>query len=122
MLPSLRRVHRGLIEARRRPVLSSRPLCDICGKYLDSEELVETWATGARVLGRHHGSEELASFELGRFDWDEDDLAGAMRAHRWFLPEARNELTERPVNREPDMVETLTFPRALIRERARRGG
>jgi len=106
----LRRRAVGLLEGRRRRVLALRPLCDLCGKYLDGEELVESWPTGARVLGRHHGAEELASFELGTRGWDERDLSSAMRAHRWFQPETRAE-TEMPPNNEPALSsEALVMP------------
>ncbi len=109
----LRRVNVGPLEALVRAPLNSfeaggigAPVCQLCGRHVDSEELVEKWPTGARVLVKHHGAEELASFELGTRDWDCDDLARAMRGHPWFRPEtmAANEQTHS--GRTPDYEPT----------------
>lgn len=97
----LRRVNVGLLEALVRAPVNGfeaggyAPVCQLCGRYVDREEIVERWPTGARVLVKHHGAEELASFELGTRDWDCDDLARAMKGHPWFAPEtmAANEQT-----------------------------
>lgn len=88
---ALRKVKLGLLPALTAPVVRPvqgfiAPVCDLCQKPLDSEELVETWRTGARVLGRHHGQEELASFELGTEEWEPEDLSRAMRGYLWFSP------------------------------------
>lgn len=80
----------GLLKALRRPVVTSlAPICMTCGRHLDSEELVEGYPGGttfAKVLGRHHGSEELVTFDMGSVNWDEEDLAKHMRGHLWFDP------------------------------------
>lgn len=91
---TLRKVKTGLLSALRAPIVMPAagfiaPVCDLCQKPLDSEEMVETWRTGARVLGKHHGQEELASFELGTEQWEPEDLSRAMRGHKWFAPVER---------------------------------
>ena len=89
----LQRRKLGLIEALRLPIINLgatqgvSPICQLCGRIVDEEEMVETWPTGARVLVKHHGAEELVSFEFGTREWDCDDLARAMRGHPWFKPE-----------------------------------
>jgi hypothetical protein len=82
----------GLLEALRRPATDGyAPICMTCGRYLDSYEIVEDSGDVVRVLGRHHGDEELASFDLGtrsHATWDDrvEDLARSMRGHGWFDP------------------------------------
>jgi hypothetical protein len=86
----LRRRSVGLLEGLVRPRVNLGgigPICQLCGRVLDSEEIVESWATGVRVLARHHGAEELAEFELGTTEHDESDLRRAMEGHPWFAPE-----------------------------------
>ncbi len=65
------------------------PVCLLCGRVVDSEELVEGYpgqTTHARVLVKHHGAEELGSFDMGSTNWDEQDLASMMRRRNWFSP------------------------------------
>lgn len=77
----------GLLQALRKPVAPGyAPLCMTCGRYLDGEQVVESKGSMVKVLGRHHGAEELVSFDLGTEHWDEDDVANAMRGHLWFDP------------------------------------
>lgn len=40
----------------------------------------------AKVLVRHHGAEELRTFEMGSSNWDERDLSSYMRRTNWFDP------------------------------------
>lgn len=81
----------GLLHAlTRRPTRALQPLCMKCGRYLDSESLVEGYpgeSVTAKVLGRHHGEEELVTFEMGSREWDETDLAKHIRGHLWFQQE-----------------------------------
>lgn len=95
----LRKLLRGLVPALRAPVVmnySKAMRCDLCGVDVDSEEVVEYLAgptgakIGAKVLVKHHGAEELASFDLGTEHWDHEDLARATRGHRWFAPETKS--------------------------------
>lgn len=87
---TLRKGRTGLLEALRKPltpVHGYTPMCDICRRPVDSEEVVErAGPTAVRVLVKHHGAEELQTFELGTESWDHDDLNRAMRSHRWFAP------------------------------------
>lgn len=65
------------------------PVCLTCGRVVDSEELVEGYpgeSTHARVLVKHHGAEELCTFDMGSTNWDERDLASMMRRRNWFDP------------------------------------
>lgn len=78
------------------------PVCMLCGRLVDSEELVEGYAVDlvrglpgsetAKVLVRHHGSEELRTFHMGSTNWDEQDLASMMRRTNWFDPTAHEGL------------------------------
>jgi hypothetical protein len=38
------------------------------------------------VLVKHHGAEELGTFDMGSTNWDGDDLASMMRRRNWFDP------------------------------------
>lgn len=79
-----------LLTALRKPLAEGvAPLCITCGRYLDSEEIVEGYPgqTGfCKVLGRHHGAEELVTFDMGSLEWDFDDLPRFVRGHAWFDP------------------------------------
>ena len=70
-----------------RPALG--PLCMTCGRVVDYEALVEGYpgeTTYARVLVRHHGAEELRTFDMGSTNWDGKDLGSMMRRTHWFDP------------------------------------
>jgi hypothetical protein len=79
-----------LLKALRRPTAPGyAPLCITCGRYLDSYSIVEGYpgeSQVCKVLGKHHGSEELVSFSMGSREWDFEDLASMMRGHFWFSP------------------------------------
>lgn len=66
------------------------PVCDICQMVVDYEELVEGepgWGKPfCKVLVKHHGAEELATFDFGSVEWDHKDLAKYMQRRRWFEP------------------------------------
>lgn len=65
------------------------PVCMTCGRLVDSEELVEGYpgeSTHAKVLVKHHGAEELRTYDMGSTNWDERDLASMMRRTNWFDP------------------------------------
>lgn len=71
------------------------PVCMTCGRIVDSEELVEGYpgeSERCRVLVRHHGAEELRTFEMGSRNWDASDLASMMRRTNWFDPTAHEGL------------------------------
>lgn len=77
----------GFRESLLAPIVKAHaPLCQTCGRYLDSEEVVETFGHFVRILGKHHGAEELATFDVGTRDWTEDSVKRAMRGYRWFDP------------------------------------
>jgi hypothetical protein len=71
------------------------PVCMTCGRVVDEESLVEGYpgeTTFAKVLVKHHGAEELRTFEMGSTNWDEQDLASYMRRTNWFDPTAHEGL------------------------------
>ena len=87
---SLRRINVPLLGGLlARPVRNrSKALrCALCGEDVDYEAVVERMPTAARVLVRHHGAEELATFELGTREWDETDLQRMCVRNRWFDPQ-----------------------------------
>lgn len=87
-----RKVNVGLLHGLTAKVVNiggTGPVCQLCDKTLDSEEIVETQGTRVRVLGKHHGLEEAAWFDLGTEHWDHEDLGKALRGHPWFVPETK---------------------------------
>ena len=65
------------------------PICLTCGRIVDEEQLVDGepgQTTYARVLVRHHGAEELRTFDMGSTEWDGYELASHMRRANWFDP------------------------------------
>lgn len=71
------------------------PVCITCGRVVDSEELVEGYpgqTTFAKVLVRHHGGEELRTFDMGSVEWTSEDLKSYMRRSNWFDPTAHEGL------------------------------
>lgn len=65
------------------------PECLTCLQPVDSEELVEGdpgRSTTAKVLVKHHGAEELHTFDFGTRQWDEEKLGKYMQATRCFDP------------------------------------
>ncbi|HYE92351.1 MAG TPA: hypothetical protein VEA38_15080 [Terriglobales bacterium] len=71
------------------------PVCMTCGRICDSETLVEGEpgkTTIAKVLVKHHGAEELRTFDMGSVEWDSSELASHMRRANWFDPGAHEGL------------------------------
>lgn len=91
------------------------PVCALCDagrdkndfldrpRVVDYEELVEgqpgvedihgniirhAGTTWCKVLVRHHGAEELVTFDFGSLNWGPTELASMMRKKRWFDPQA----------------------------------
>ncbi len=68
---------------------ASGPVCMTCGRIVTSEALVEGEPgrdTFARVLVKHHGAEELRTFDMGSVDWDSYELKSHMMRANWFDP------------------------------------
>jgi hypothetical protein len=64
-------------------------VCMTCGKLVDEEIIVEGYAGESetcKVLVRHHGAEELRTFDMGSRNWDHEDLASLMQRTNWFDP------------------------------------
>jgi len=64
-------------------------VCMTCGRLVDEESIVEGYpgeSLTAKVLVRHHGAEELRTFNMGSTNWDHTDLASMMRRTNWFDP------------------------------------
>lgn len=75
------------------------PVCMTCGRFLDEYGIVEgtplydangslnldatTWA---KYLVRHHGAEELRTFDMGSTNWDYADVEQMARRTNWFDP------------------------------------
>lgn len=71
------------------------PVCMTCGRIVDSEALVEGYpgeSQTCKVLVRHHGAEELRTFDMGSTNWDAGDLKSMMRRTNWFDPGAHEGL------------------------------
>lgn len=67
----------------------SGPVCMTCGRLVDSELLVEGEpgrTTFAKVLVKHHGAEELRTFDMGSVEWDSYELKSHMMRANWFSP------------------------------------
>lgn len=90
---SYRRLHVPLLQQLlARPVEHRGGLCHLCGRPLDYEGVEETVGpTTVRVRGKHHGAEEVVTFELGTRAWEGDDLERAVRGWRWFEPKEQGE-------------------------------
>ncbi len=87
-MPLLRNPQK-LLTLLRRPLGSIWPVCQTCGRYLDSVNMVEGYpgeSQTVKVLGKHHGSEELVTIDMLSQYWDEHDMARAIRDHDWFKP------------------------------------
>lgn len=64
-------------------------VCLTCGQLVDSEEIVAGYpgeSMVSQVLVRHHGAEELRTFDMGSSNWDHADLASMMSRTNWFDP------------------------------------
>lgn len=64
-------------------------VCLTCGKLVDEEAIVEGYpgeSVRCKVLVRHHGAEELRTFDMGSRNWDHADLASLMSRTNWFDP------------------------------------
>jgi hypothetical protein len=70
-------------------------VCLTCGKLVDEEAIVEGYpgeSVTCKVLVKHHGAEELRTFDMGSKNWDEQDLASMMARTNWFDPNAHEGL------------------------------
>lgn len=66
--------------------LSYQPVCILCGRHLDSWELVEEMPERVRIIGKHHGAEQLVTLELGTRNYDDGDITRALRGVDFFHP------------------------------------
>ena len=90
---TLRRTSTSLAGLIRAPLAGSMrgAVCLTCGRLVDEEVRVEGCpgvTTTAKFLVRHHGAEELRSYDLGSTDWDDSDLAALVQKTSWFDPTA----------------------------------
>lgn len=88
---SLRRTHVSLLQniLAPRSISVAGPVCMTCGRVVDSEQLVDGEpgrTTFAKVLVKHHGQEELRTFDFGSVEWDSDMLKSHMSRGNWFDP------------------------------------
>ena len=68
-------------------------VCLTCGKLVDEEAIVEGYpgeSATCKVLVRHHGAEELRTFDMGTRAWDHEDLASMMQRTNWFDPRSHD--------------------------------
>lgn len=69
-------------------------VCMTCGRLVDFEGVVEGYpakendagTTWCKYLTKHHGAEELRTFEMGSTNWDYADAAQMARRTNWFDP------------------------------------
>jgi hypothetical protein len=64
-------------------------VCMTCGRLVDEETLVEGYpgqTTYFKYLVRHHGGEELRTFDTGSVNWSLEDIPFYVRRTNWFDP------------------------------------
>lgn len=64
-------------------------VCLTCGRLVDFEGVVEGYpqeTTWCKYLVKHHGAEELRTFDMGSNNWDIDDAAQMARRTNWLDP------------------------------------
>ncbi len=69
-------------------------VCMTCGRYVDFEGVVEGYpgtptdagTTWCKYLVKHHGAEELRTFDMGSTNWDYADAEQMARRTNWFDP------------------------------------
>lgn len=70
-------------------------VCMTCGRLVDFEGVVEGYpasvnetspTTWCKYLVKHHGAEELRTFQMGSTNWDYADAAQMARRTNWFDP------------------------------------
>lgn len=64
-------------------------VCMTCGRLVDEETLVEGYpgqTTFFKYLVRHHGAEELRTFDTGSVTWALEDIPFYVRRTNWFDP------------------------------------
>lgn len=72
------------------------PVCMTCGRIVDFDGVVEGYpmtptdpgTPWCKYLVRHHGAEELRTFDMGSTNWDYADAAQMARRTNWFDPTA----------------------------------
>lgn len=93
------------------------PVCMTCGRYVDEEVLVEGYpgeSTHCKVLVRHHGQEELRTFDMGSSNWDARDLASMMRRTNWFDPTRLEGLGLGNELKHPGEHDDIDAPKAMV--------
>jgi len=97
---SLKRTQLGYLQSLLLPITAAKdntgPRCLTCLEVVDLESMVEGYpgqTTFCRVLVRHHGAEELRTFEFDSVEWDHRDLKRAMQSARFFDPLGHGEGT-----------------------------
>lgn len=93
------------------------PVCMTCGKYVDGEEIVEGYpgeSTHSKVLVKHHGAEELRTFNMGSTNWDHRDLASMMRRTNWFDPTRHEGLALGQKNERPGEHDDVDSPKVIV--------
>lgn len=69
-------------------------VCMTCGRLVDFEGVVEGYpadersegSTWCKYLVKHHGAEELRTFDMGSTNWDYGDAAMMAQRTNWFDP------------------------------------
>jgi hypothetical protein len=93
---ALRRTSTSLLQRILAPAVQSAagPVCMTCGRIVDSEALVEGEpgkTTYAKVLVKHHGAEELRTFDMASVEWDSYELKSHMMRANWFSPHGHDD-------------------------------
>lgn len=87
-------------------------VCMTCGRLVDSENLVEGEpgkTTFAKILVKHHGAEELRTFDMGSVEWDSYELKSHMLRANWFDPRGDAGLGVKVKLRDDDEEPTKAF-------------
>lgn len=85
-----------LVRAQTTQTRPGSPVCMTCGRYVDMNGVVEGYpvsatdagTTFAKYLVKHHGAEELRTFDMGSTNWDYADVEQMARRTNWFDPRA----------------------------------
>lgn len=101
-------------------------LCMTCGRLVDEEGVVEGYplhddngslnpdaTTWCKFLVRHHGAEELRTFDLGTTNWSYEDVASMAMRTNWFDPTRHEGLGLGHRNDKPGEHDDVDAPKII---------
>lgn len=97
-------------------------VCMTCGRMVDYEGVEEGYpasatdagTTFAKYLVRHHGAEELRTFDMGSTNWDYADVAQMARRTNWFDPTRHEGLGLGQQIRNPGEHDDIDAPKPFV--------